>query len=93
MRFLPIVIVLGSVQLAHADNGYFFEESFGGGGYKGGLSAYGDGGFRLQMGMGHRRGEWSYEALGGAIVPDFLYVDCYGEECNVDDRVGWPGPR
>jgi hypothetical protein len=86
MRWLVIAIVLTAVatvgiRAASADDGYYLEEAFGGGGYQGELARYGDGAPRFQIGFGVRRGDWTVEAFGSFSVPDLFYIDCYGEEC------------
>jgi hypothetical protein len=79
MRWLAFAIVLAASS-ARADNGYYISESLGGGDYKGQLSQY-DGAPRFQIGAGVRRGPWTVEAFGTFLVPDFFFIDCYGEEC------------
>jgi hypothetical protein len=81
MRWLIVAIAIMAATPAAADTGVYLEEAFGGGGYQGELSRYGDGAPRVQIGFGVRRGDWTVEALGSFSVPDFGYIDCYGEEC------------
>ena len=81
MRWLVIAMVLSTPTAAHADSGYYIEESLGGGSYDGQISRYGDGAPRLQIGFAARRGDWTVEVFGAGLVSDFFYVDCYGEEC------------
>jgi hypothetical protein len=80
MRWLIIAIVITAATAAHADDGYFVDEALGGASYRGELGRY-DGAPRFQLGFGVRRGDWTVEAFGTFLVPDFFYIDCYGEEC------------
>jgi hypothetical protein len=80
MRWLIVAITITAATAAHAEDGYYLTESFGGGAYRGELSRY-DGAPRFQIGGGVRRGAWSVEAFGTFLVPDFGYIDCYGAEC------------
>ena len=80
MRWPAAVIVFVLAGPAHADDGYFFEESIGGAAYLGELGRYGDGAPRFQFGVGVRRGTWTVSGFGGGLVPDFYAIDCYGEE-------------
>jgi hypothetical protein len=80
MRWPAAVLVLLLVGTASADDGYFFEESLGGAGYRGELARYGGGAPRFQFGVGVRRGAWTVTGFGAALVPDFYAIDCYGEE-------------
>lgn len=80
MRWLIVAISITAATAAHAEDGYYLTESFGGGAYRGELSRY-DGAPRFQIGGGVRRGSWSVEAFGTFLVPDLFYIDCYGAEC------------
>jgi hypothetical protein len=81
MRWLVIAIAITAATPAHADDGYYVEESMGGSSYQGQLGQYGDGAPRVQIGFGARRGPWTVEAFGSFMVPDLFFVDCYGSEC------------
>lgn len=83
--------VLGNPAPVSADDGIFVEESIGGTSFAGGLAGYGGGGPRIQLGIGVRRGAWGLEVLGGAIVPDLFFIDCYGDECARTGRRGGYG--
>src|SRR5258705_8760568 len=80
MRWLVIAIAITSSTAALADDGYFFSESLGGAAYRGELSRY-DGAPRFQIAFDVRRGDVTYEVFGAFMIPDFYYIDCYGEEC------------
>ena len=69
MRWLIVAIAIMAATPAAADTGVYLEEAFGGGGYQGELSRYGDGAPRVQIGFGVRRGDWTVEALGSFSVP------------------------
>ena len=81
MRWLVFAIAITAATPAHAEDGYYLTESFGGGGYHGELAHFGDGAPRLLVGFGVRRGPWSVEGFFAASVPDLFFIDCYGEEC------------
>ena len=82
MRIALLLLLLPS--LAHAEEiGLNIDESFGGASYRGELSAMGTGGPRLQIALNARRGPWTVSFLGGGVIPDFFFIDCYGEECDV----------
>ncbi len=81
MRLLGFLIAITAATPALADDGYYIEESAGGGSYRGELSRYGSGEPRVQIGFGVRRGDWTVEAFGTFLVPDLFYIDCYGAEC------------
>jgi hypothetical protein len=80
MRWLVIAIAITAAGAARADTGYYFMEALGGGDYDGQLGAYG-GAPRFEFRFGMRRGATSVELVGTAMIPDFFYIDCYGEEC------------
>lgn len=81
MRWLVFAIAItAATRPVVADDGYYFEESFGGAGYQGELGRY-EGAPRLRVGFGVRRGPLAYELFGAATIPDFGYIDCYGDEC------------
>jgi hypothetical protein len=81
MRWLCIAIAITAAAPASADSGFYMEESAGGAPYRGQLSAFDDGAFRVQFGAVLRRGDTMYRVFGAALIPDYAYVDCYGEEC------------
>lgn len=74
------VVVLVAPAPAGADDGYYVREGIGGASYRGELGGYG-GAPRLHIGAGVRRGPWNVEAFGAFLVPDLLFIDCYGAEC------------
>jgi hypothetical protein len=81
MRWLVFAIAITAATPAHAEDGYYVEQSFGGGGYHGELARYGEGAPRVQLGFGVRRGPFTVEGFFVASVPDLFFVDCYAEEC------------
>ena len=78
MRAFVLALLLVPLT-AHADDGYFIEESIGGASYRGDLAQYADGAPRFQIGFNVRRGEWAVELFGGFAAPDFFFIDCYDE--------------
>jgi hypothetical protein len=80
MRWLVLVTLIALASPAHADDGYYFQESLGGAAYRGELGRY-DGAPMFHFGFNVRRGPWVVEAFGAFTIPDFGYVDCYGSEC------------
>jgi hypothetical protein len=73
MRTFVLFVVLATLAApAHADNGYFVAESFGGGGFRGELARY-DGAPRVQIGFDVRRGPWTFELMYGATVNNVSY--------------------
>jgi hypothetical protein len=80
MRWLVLAIAITAAAPAHAESGYYFSEALGGGDYDGQLGRYG-GAPRFELRFGMRRDAISFELTGTFMIPDFLYIDCYGEEC------------
>jgi len=80
MRWLVLAIAITAATPALADDGYYVDEALGGASYRGELGKY-DGAPRFHLGFGVRRAAWTIEAFGAFLVPDFLFIDCYGEEC------------
>jgi len=75
-----ILVMLALCTPAAADGGYL-TESIGGGAYQGELGRFSSGEARLQVGGGYVRGPWALEASATIYIPDFYYIDCYGDEC------------
>lgn len=75
-----ILLLVALSSTAGADGGYL-AESFGGGSYQGDLRDFSTGEFRLGISAGYVRGPWALEVGGAAYIPDFFYIDCYGDEC------------
>lgn len=75
-----ILVMLALCRTAAADGAYF-TESFGGGSFQGEVGRFSSGAFRLQVGAGYVRGPWALEASGTGYIPDFFYIDCYGDDC------------
>lgn len=75
-----ILVMLALCRVAAADGAYF-TESFGGGSYQGDVGRFNSGAVRLQIGVGYVHGPWALEASVTGYMPDFLYIDCYGDEC------------
>ena len=80
MRSVVIAIVVALATPAAADTAVFATEAIGGAGYRGELAHF-DGAPQITIGGGVRRGPVSVELFGRWIVPDFLFIDCYGIEC------------
>jgi hypothetical protein len=75
--------------LAHAEEiGIYVDEAIGGASYKGELAEMGTGAPRFQMSFAARRGPWTASLLFGAAIPDFFFIDCYGDECNAPPSAG-----
>jgi hypothetical protein len=82
MRLALLLLLVPS--LAYAEEiGVNFDEGIGGASYRGELATMGSGGPRLQLALNVRRGPWTVSVLGGGVMPDFFFIDCYGEECDV----------
>ncbi|MCX5742874.1 MAG: hypothetical protein NT062_10300 [Proteobacteria bacterium] len=77
---IVLVVLLSLVTIARADGGYL-SESLGGGDFVGELGDHGAGAPRVQLGVGYVRGPWAVELSLAAFMPDFGYIDCYGDEC------------
>ena len=80
MRWLVLATLIALASPAHADDGYFFQESIGGAAYRGELGRY-DSAPMFHFGFDVRRGPWIVEAFGAFTIPDLGYTDCYGSEC------------
>lgn len=75
-----ICMVMASSHPARADGAYI-GEGLGGTAYHGDFARFGSGAPRLQISGGYVRGPWALEVWGAGLVPDFFYIDCYGDEC------------
>lgn len=84
MRCLVIAMLVVGPGLASADTGVYLSESVGGGTHRAGLAAYGEGHLRFHLGFSVRRNDRTVSVVGGAMASNPLYIDCYGDECNVD---------
>jgi hypothetical protein len=82
MRFALLLLLMPSLASAE-EIGINFDEAFGGASYRGELATMGTGGPRLQLSFNARRGPWTVSVLGGGVMPDFFFIDCYGDECDV----------
>lgn len=81
MRSLVLSLaIVGGLGGTAAAGGMFIEEGLGGAAYHGDLSGY-DGQPRFQISLGMRRGPYTLSIAGGATLPDFYTIDCYGPEC------------
>ncbi len=68
MRLLVVLaITLATASIAHAD-GMFFTESVGGARIHDELGAYTDGGARIRIGLGIRRGHWAVEGFFAGMI-------------------------
>ncbi|MCW5804732.1 MAG: hypothetical protein KIT31_20335 [Deltaproteobacteria bacterium] len=102
-RFVLAMLIVGAaVGTARAEEtGVYVQEALGGFAYGGDLGRPGTGAPRLQLGVGVRRGADTAELFVAGAVPDLLFIDCYGAECDrtpqngftqvgVDFRRQWP---
>jgi hypothetical protein len=62
MRWLVPLVLCAATSLSHAD-GWYFTEGFGGTNVKDDLSAYIGSAVRFRVSVGHRKGNWAFEAF------------------------------